>query len=260
MTATQLAWTAYEQPLSERMRTMLRLEHLFARARHALHFDDMWSSRTVVECLINALVVLGRTDLKKELIKELDRHALTLESLSRNPNVDPQRLRTVHNEVREQLSRLKSSERGFGLALRSNELFNAIRQRSAIPAGTCDFDLPGFHFWLERPDAERKHELNQWVGGFTDLVDAVSLCLRLVRDSGVSSDECAMGGFFQRALETTTPCQMIRVMVPKASHGFPEISAGRHRFTVRFMTQQPSADRPQQMQQDVDFRLVCCVI
>ena len=100
----------------------------------------------------------------------------------------------------------------------------------------------------------------EWIGHFELLHDATKLCLGLVRDSGVTSDELAAGGMFQRTLETTTPCQMIRVHIPGNGMIFPEISAGRHRFTVRFMQQPDSAERATQIQQDVGFRLVCCVI
>ena len=129
-------WICYEQPLSERVRTMLRLEFLFERAHHSMAGDDRLSSRGTVDSLIDVMSVLGRADLKKELIKELERHALTLDSLSRNPNVDPQRLQEVQDRVDGLLTRLKGAELGFGQDLRNNELFNAIRQRSSIPAGT----------------------------------------------------------------------------------------------------------------------------
>lgn len=253
-------WVCYEQPLSERVRTMLRLEFLFARGRGALQGDDVWSSRTTVDCLIDILAVLGRADLKKDLIKELERHALTLDSLSRNPNVDPQRLSEIQSRVGELLGRLKGSELGFGHALRNNELFNAVRQRSSIPAGTCDFDLPAYHHWLQLDPERRREDLAAWIGGFDLLHDATRLCLKLVRESGVSSEETAVGGMFQRTLETNTPCQMIRVCVPESIGDFPEISAGRHRFTVRFMRQPEPEERPTQASEDVHFRLTCCVI
>ncbi len=260
MSAQRPGWICYEQPLSERVRTMLRLEFLFGRARQAMGGDDVWSSRTTVECLIDVMSVLGRADLKKELIKELERHAMTLDSLGRNPNVDPDRLREVQDRVAELLARLKGSETGFGHALRGNELFNAVRQRSSIPAGTCDFDLPAYHHWLRRDPDTRRQELSAWVGTFDLLYDAVSLCLKLVRESGVSSEETAAGGMFQRTLETTTPCQMIRVCLRNDAQDYPEISAGRHRFTVRFMRQPVAEERPTQSPDDVRFRLVCCVI
>ena len=260
MSAQGQGWTCYEQPLSERVRTMLRLEFLFRRAAQARDAEDVWSSRTTVDSLIDIIAVLGRADLKKELIKELERHALTLDSLARNPAVDPERLSQVQSRVEDLRERLKTSEPGFGGALRNNELFNAVRQRSSIPAGTCDFDLPAYHHWLEQPPEQSRRELDGWMGSFDLLHDAVDLCLRLVRESGVSSEEVAAGGMFQRTLESHTPCQMVRVFLPAGSDAFPEISAGRHRFTVRFMTQQDPRERPAQVQDDVRFRLLCCVI
>jgi cell division protein ZapD len=53
---------------------------------------------------------------------------------------------------------------------------------------------------------------------------------------------------------------MIRVCLPEETLDFPEISAGRHRFTVRFMRQPQAEDRPTQTPDDVRFRLTCCVI
>lgn len=260
MSAQRPGWICYEQPLSERVRTMMRLEFLFCRAQDALAGDDVWSSRTTVECLIDVMSVLGRADLKKELIKELERHAMTLDSLARNPNVDPQRLDEVQGRVGDLLARLKGSEVGFGHALRSNELFNAVRQRSSIPAGTCDFDLPAYHHWLRQQPEQRRADLASWLGSFDLLHEATRLCLTLVRESGVSSEETAPGGMFQRTLETNTPCQMIRVCLPSGGEEFPEISAGRHRFTVRFMRQPRAEERPTQVSEDVRFRLTCCVI
>ena len=260
MTAQSQGWISFEQPLSERVRTMLRLEFLFSRAHEALGGAGIWSSRTAVECLIDVMSVLGRTDLKKELIKELERHAMTLDSLARNPNVDPQRLQDIQQRVAQFLNRLKASELGFGHALRYNDMFNSVRQRSSIPAGTCDFDLPAYHHWLKSDPQQCRTELMEWIGHFDLLHEATELCLNLVRESGVSSTEQALGGMFQRTLETTTPCQMIRVRIPDDVMMFPEISAGRHRFTVRFMRQPDPAERATQVQTDVDFQLVCCVI
>jgi cell division protein ZapD len=260
MTAQQQQWISFEQPLSERVRTMLRLEFLFTRAREALMQEGIWASRTAVECLIDVMLVLGRIDLKKEFLKELERHAVTLDSLARNPKVDPKRLENTQQQVSQFLSRLKGSEFGFGHALRYNEMFNSVRQRSAIPAGTCDFDLPAYHHWLQSDPQHRRTELLEWIGHFKLLHEATDLCLNLVRESGVTTAEQALGGMFQRTLETATPCQMIRVRISSDSLMFPEISAGRHRFTVRFMQQPDPAERAAQIQSDVEFQLVCCVI
>ncbi len=249
----------YEQPLSERVRSFLRLEFLFNRASHLIGDPDPWACRTLIEVIIDVMAVLSRADLKKELIKELERQAGTMDALARNPNVDQDLLADVLAEVKGLLVTMRGLESVPGHELRNDELLSAVRQRTSIPAGTCDFDLPAYHFWLQSPAEQRIQILNQWLGAFDLLREAVTLCLRLVRESAVASGETAPGGFYQETLETSTPCQMIRVTVPSDSPYYPEISAGRHRFTIRFMV--PAAPgRPTQTDAEVAFRLHRCVI
>ena len=250
----------YEQPLSERIRTFLRLEHLFAKAEHALSSMDPWSSRATLEAIIDVMAVVGRADLKKEIIKELERHAATLQGLARNPNVDPARLQEVLDVVKSQLASLRADENSWGQELRDDELLSIVRQRSSITAGTCNFDLPALHYWLQSSADSRANDLRRWLASFDLLETSVELCLKLVRESAIATQEVAPSGFFQRTLETSTPCQMIRVCVADDARCFPEISAGKHRFTVRFMRPTATRERPTQTDADVRFDLHCCVI
>jgi cell division protein ZapD len=252
--------SVYEQPLSERIRTFLRLEHLFAKAEHALTSIDPWSSRTTLEAVIDIMAVISRADLKKEIIKELERHAATLQGLSQNPNVDPARLKDVLDAVKSQLTSLRTDENSWGQELRDDELLSTVRQRSTITAGTCNFDLPALHYWLQASADQRVNDLRRWLGSFRLLNSSVSLCLKLVRESAIATQELAQSGFFQRTLETSTPCQMIRVCLVADARCFPEISAGKHRFTVRFMRLAATKERPSQTDADVEFDLHCCVI
>ena len=252
--------SVYEQPLSERIRTFLRLEHLFAKAEHALRSIDPWSSRATLEAVIDIMAVLSRADLKKEIIKELERHAATLQGLSRNPNVDPGRLQDVLDSVKAQLGSLRTDENSWGQELRDDELLSTVRQRSTITAGTCNFDLPALHYWLQASADQRVNDLQHWLRSYDLLNSSVSLCLKLVRESSIATQEVAPSGFYQRTLETSTPCQMIRVCVMDDARCFPEISAGKHRFTVRFMRPMATSDRPAQTNADVEFDLHCCII
>jgi len=250
----------YEQPLSERIRSFLRLEYLFERAHHQVKAGDPWSSRNTLESIIDVLSVLSRADLKKELIKELERYAARLESLARNPNVDQSRLQDVLDRIRSVLHQLRNIDSVIGHELRYNELLNAVKQRNSMPAGTCNFDLPAFHYWLTLPSEQRIRDLRIWLASFELLHEAVSLCLSLVRESATETRELAIAGFFQKNLETSTPCQMIRVSLPRGAAFFAEVSAGRHRFTVRFMAFGDPSSRPVQTDEDIEFDLLCCVI
>lgn len=250
----------YEQPLSERIRSFLRLEYLFDRARHELARNDPWASRSTLEALIDIMALMGRSDIKKEIIKELERHSGTMDALARNPRVDKETLEEVLVQVRHFLSALKVRDSAPGYELKFHEFLSSVRQRSTIPAGTCDFDLPNLHYWLKTSSDQRNRDLMRWLSAFDIVRDAVTLCLSLVRESATESNELAEAGFYQRSLDAGSPCQMIRVSLDPDELFFPEISAGRHRFTVRFMQLESPEVRPAQTDKDIPFRLNCCVI
>ena len=248
----------YEQPLNERIRTLLRLEHLFLRASHHLPNPNTWSSRATIDALMDIMALMGRSDLKTELIKELERHSATLEGLEKNPRVDAERLHHTLDEIHQTREILYNAETAPGQPLRENELLASVRQRDSIPAGSCAFDLPGYNFWLRHSPERRLHDLTTWLSCFDALRLAVSMCLKLVRESAISTDETAISGFFQRTLDRGTPYQLLRVGISIDANWYPEISAGKHRFSVRFLEQNSSAKRPIQTEEDVDFQLHCC--
>ena len=249
----------YEQPLNERMRTFLRLEFLFTQARHSLHRKVLWDSRVTIERVLDILSICSRTDLKTEVLKELERQTANLGRLENNPDVDKDALNRVLDQLDVLSDRLHAINGQIGQVLKESELLKSIRQRNSIPGGTCHFDIPGYYFWLSQPAEQRIQDLDDWLSIFEPIKLSIELLLRLLRESAQGQPKVAAGGFYQQALEANIPYQMIRVTVPDTLPYFAEISGGKHRFTVRFM-QQRINERPTQSSEDVQFELACCVI
>ncbi|HEY7841080.1 MAG TPA: cell division protein ZapD [Gammaproteobacteria bacterium] len=250
----------YEQPLNERVRTFLRIEHLFDLGAHFLDGSDQWESRLRIAALLDVVELMGRSDIRNELIKELERHGVVLGALEGSPAVDQQRLHSILRDINQYLRELRDAGSQVGQILRKDELMQSIKQRNAIPGGTCSFDLPNYHFWLNRPADERRAQLEAWQQDLVLVRKALKLALHLIRSSATPSREVAERGFFQKPIEQGTACQLVRVLLPAESRLYPEISAGRHRFTVRFMEQLRTSDRPTQAENDVEFELHCCIL
>ena len=250
----------YEQPLNERIRTFLRLEMLFQQAWYHLHGENIWDSRAALAALDDICNVFARSDLKTEVLKELERQTSTLARMERSPGVDRGRLGEILDELEVLTDRLYGLNGQPGVTLKNHELLGSIRQRCTIPGGTCAFDLPAFHHWLHEPTADRATELKAWLSAFGPIQQAIELALRLTRHSATPTQEEATDGFFQRNLDPNLPCQMIRVGVPGDAGCFAEISGGRHRFTVRFLEQPEPAERPVQATRPVAFDLTCCIL
>jgi cell division protein ZapD len=249
----------YEQPLNERIRTFLRLEFLFTEFFARLEGPTLWDSRNALASLLDILNIFNRTDLKTEVMKELERQMSVLAALEHAPGVDSARLTDLLDEFDVLMDRMHALHGQIGQELRQNEFLNSIKQRISIPGGTCDFDLPGYHFWLQRPAESRIADLRRWIKVFEPIQLSILLLLRLVRESAHSSQEVAHEGFFQKMLDPNSPCQLVRVTVPSEAPYYAEVSGGRHRFTLRFLEFLTNGNTAQTTQ-DVPFKLTCCMI
>lgn len=244
----------YEQPLNERVRTLLRLELLFQQSDHFLAGHTCWDSRGALSALIDILEVLNRADLKIEYIKEMERQSNTLAQLKSLPGVDEKQLDTILQQLENYSDQLLGISGVLGQELRQNELINNIKQRSAIAGGTCDFDLPMLHYWLERSIENRQYDLKTWQQFLRPVRHANDLLIKLIRESASPQQGTAHNGFFQQSLDSKNQYQMIRIGVNAEDNAFPEISGGRHRFTIRFM-EASITSRPQQVNKEVNFQL-----
>ncbi len=250
----------FEPPPNERVRTLLRLEFLFDQAQFGIEGETGWHSRTAVGALVDVVQLLSRGDLRSEIQKELERVITTLDALSRSPGVDPGRLDQVLNECRDLIERLREARPGIPAQIRDNELFNTVAQRAGTMGGTCGFDVPAYHLWLNGGAGARREDLRHWLTGFELLRRATRLILRLMRDSADPLRESAAGGSYQASLDRQIPYQLLRVALPTRYRAYPEISGNRHFCTIRFMTQPDPTERPRQLEEDVGFVLERCVI
>jgi len=249
----------YEHPLNERIRTLLRLEQLFNEATYFLPQPEEWGSRSAIDSLLKITSIFSRSDIKSEILKELERHLGKLGSIRRQPGVDMQTLGHVLDELEQATQQVYRMNGQVGHQLRENEFLKSIMQRTSIPGGSCAFDLPQFHYWLQQPPAARQQQMQEWYRELEPIREAIGLLLSLTRSSSRPRPETAFQGFFQKSLDSQAPPQLIRIGIAAHLPLFAEISGGKHRFSVRFMEAHDS-ERPSQCQRDVPFSLACCAI
>jgi cell division protein ZapD len=249
----------FEQPLNERMRTFLRLDFLYSQALHHNEMASQWGTRAAVSSLIDILAIITRSDVRSDALKELERQLTLLGEFQSNPGVDANRLKTLIAN----LTRLRSELLNAGgvanlQPLKDSEFLNAIKHRSSIPGGTCEFDLPDYLYWLSQPDEVRLRAFNQWLTTLRPLCDAVSELIWLTRQNGRTRQETAQGGNFTITFDRENPLQLLRIALPASMGLYPEVSGSHHRCNVRFLTWKGLTERAAQAGSDVKFLLTCC--
>ena len=250
--------TIFEQPLNERMRTFLRLDFLYSQALYHNEKASAWGSRAAVGSLLDILAIMGRGDVRSDVMKELEHHQTLLNEFQHRPGIDSSRLRALVSNLGRLRADLAEVGERWLQPLRDSEFLAAIKHRSAIPGGTCEFDLPDYFFWLNQPAEHRVETFSAWLTLLRPLADAIAEVLWLTRQNGKARDEVAVGGVFNVNFDRENPYQLLRIYLPEAGTLYPEISGSHYRCSLRFLQWHGIEQRPTQTEADVPFTLICC--
>ena len=227
----------YEYPFNERIRTYLRLEHLLGRLVELSAREHPVDHHFAIQTIFEIMDVAARSDLKSDILKDLERHKQTCNSYRGNPAISESALDQLMIQLERCFTALHEAPGKAGQALTENEWLMAIRSRISIPGGTCEFDLPAYHDWQHRPASFRQQDLARWSQELAGLSESVHLLLRLLRESGVPQKVMASGGHYQQNLPQGRTFQLLRLRLAPDLGLIPEISGNRLLFSVRLLRQ-----------------------
>jgi cell division protein ZapD len=202
--------------------------------------------------------ILMRGDIRSDVHKEIDRQVEALQKYQAQPQVDKKRLGSLISNLVASRDEVDGIGAHFLQELKDSEFLSAIKHRSAIPGGTCEFDLPVYSHWLRQPFMRRQQDMGQWHAAIRPVCDAVVELLWLIRESAQPVDKVAINGMYQHRMQKDASCRLLRVTLLAACSLFPEISGSQHRFTVRFLEWSNVESRAVQTGHDVNFKLSVC--
>jgi cell division protein ZapD len=186
----------YEYPFNERIRTYLRLEHLFHRLGELAVREHPTDHHYAITTIFEVMDVAARADLKTDVLKDLDRQKHTLNGYRGNPAISEAVLDEVTAQLDGCFAALNSLPGKAGQSLTENDWLMSIRSRIGIPGGTCEFDLPAYFAWQHLDAQVRKQDLQRWIATLVPLAESVRMLLKLLRDSGLPQKVVAAGGQF----------------------------------------------------------------
>ena len=250
--------TEYEQPLNERMRTFLRLEFLYQQMLYYSELETNWATRSATSSLLEIMSILMRGDVCSKVHKELNYQIQNLKTFVSLPGVDSKRLDGLLERLLENLNKVNAIGTRFMQPLKDCEFLSSIKQRSSIPGGACEFDLPEYNHWLRQPFARRQQDLQGWLNIIRPVCDTIIELLWLIRESAQPVEKTAINGMYQHNIQKRKKRRLLRVILPMNSQLYPEISASQHRFTIRFLEWSNIGHRAIQTEHNVQFQVSTC--
>ena len=239
----------YEYPFNERIRTYLRLEHLFHRLAELVSREDPLDHHYALATIFEVMDVGARADLKSDVLKLLPYRG--------NPAIDQTVLDGVLQQIERGFTDLNNLSGKAGHALTENDWLMSIRSRIGIPGGTCEFDLPAYYAWQHESGAHRRADLDRWSATLAPLSDSIHLLLKLLRDSGSPQKVMATGGQYQQNLPQGRTFQLLRLAIDPTLGLIPEISGNRLMVSIRLMRLEAD-DRLHASNEDAAFELTLC--
>ena len=247
----------YEYPFNERIRTYLRLEHLFGRLGQLLARDAPLDHHFALITIFEVMDVTSRADLKSEVLKDLEKQKAHIGAYRGNPAISEASLDAILTQLDDAFQKLNQQLGKPGHELTDNEWLMSIRSRAVIPGGTCGFDLPAYHAWQQGQAAARRADLQAWAASLAPMAQAITLLLQILRDSGKPQKVMATAGQFQQTLPQGRTFQLLRLRIDPSLGLVPEISGNRLLVSVRLMRVDGDG-RLQPCQDDAAFELTLC--
>lgn len=247
----------YEYPFNERIRTYLRLEHLFRRLGELIPRTHALDHHFALTTIFEIMDVAARADLKSDVLKDLEKQKNILDGYRGNPSISEVALDGIFAQLDQCSHAVRAQAGKAGQALTENEWLMGIRSRVGIPGGTCGFDLPSYYAWQHQDAARRQQALEGWAASLAPLAQSIYLLLKLLRDSGTPQKVAAEHGQFQQNLPSGRTFQLLRLRIDPAQDCVPEISGNRLMVSVRLMHLQEDGHL-QPSTQDATFELALC--
>lgn len=245
----------YEFPLNEKVRTYLRLEQLFKQLDQGKSATEDWQYISFLDCLFTLLDMIERIDLRNDVLKDIELHEKNLLIWSQHPNIDTEALEFALQKILRLRESLKSNKK-VGSELKEDKFLSSIRQRFSIPGGTCSFDLPNLHYWLQQSIEYKSKIIHLWLQELTPIQQAMELTLSFLRERGRFSPIEADNGFYQGIAEDKN--ELIRVLCATNEGYYPMLSGNKYRYAIRFSLFAATMQGRISVDKKVNFKLACC--
>lgn len=246
----------YELPLNEKIRMLLRLEDLFNKVNFFAGKETAFDHHAALTLLFEILDVTSRSDLKSDLLQELDKQRAILEGLRQNPQVSESALEALLVDIKSAFRGLLDIPGRIGSHLRDNEWLMNIKQRMSIPGGACEFDLPAYHYWLQTKSEIRQADLDKWIVPFAPIRSGIEIVLNMLRSSGKTFHYVATQGLFQQT-GSEHQAYLLRLHIDDNLPCVPEISANKYALNIRFLPFE-ATHKTNVFEENVAFELTFC--
>ncbi len=244
----------YEEPVQEKIRKFIKLEFLFNKLFYFKHKENKNDNYIALLALCELYEILSRSDIKSELIREIENQNHYFKKIKEIPEANSEKLSSVLEKQKVLLQLIHGIESNYLEYLENDILFKTIAKNSINPLQPTSVE-----FWLSRDIVLRENQINLWTEPLLFIKKSVDFILDVIRKSGRFEDKLAEKGFFIEKLDPKKNILLIRITLTSDLYYYPQISVGKQRLNIMFMSKDDKNNLISH-KEDVAFILTTCVL
>ena len=242
----------YEEPVQEKIRKFIKIEFLLNKIYYFKGKDDKSENYIALLALCELYEILSRSDIKSELIREIETQNSYFQSIKEMPQADSSKLNSVLEKQNILLKLIYSNEVNYLDHLGRDILFKTVLKNCFTQLQPASID-----FWLSRDILIRETQIDLWLEPLIFIKRSIDFILEVIRKSGRFEDRMAEKGFFTEKQDPKKNVLLIRVTLTSDLYYYPQISVGKQRLTIMFMTKDDKNNLVP-YQEDLSFILTTC--
>ena len=244
----------YEEPVQEKIRKFIKLEFLFNKLFYFKHKENKNDNYIALLALCELYEILSRSDIKSELIREIENQNHYFKKIKEIPEANSEKLSSILEKQKVLLQLIHGIESNYLEYLENDILFKTIAKNSINPLQPTSVE-----FWLSRDIVLRENQINLWTEPLLFIKKSVDFILEVIRKSGRFEDKLAEKGFFIEKLDPKKNILLIRITLTSDLYYYPQISVGKQRLNIMFMSKDDKNNLISH-KEDVAFILTTCVL
>ncbi len=242
----------YEEPVQEKIRKFIKIEFLLNKIYYFKSKDNKSENYVALLALCELYEILSRSDIKSELIREIETQNSYFQKIKEIPQTDSSKLNSVLEKQNLLLKLIYNVESNYLDYLEHDILFKTILKNCFTQLQPASID-----FWLSRDILIRETQIDLWLEPLIFIKRSIDFILEVIRKSGRFEDRMAEKGFFIEKLDAKRNILLIRVTLTSDLYYYPQISVGKQRLTIMFMTKDDKNNLVP-YQEDLNFILTTC--
>ncbi len=245
----------YEQPITENVRNFLKCEYLNEKFNCAVKQHDMWAIKSSISTLIEMSDFVFRINIKIELLKDLERNLLLLDTLKKSNSIKLINYDKFYTEIQTYIEKLNNTNSSPSKSITDNDFLMQIKSKLHIPAGDNFFDMPSYLNFLSSNKTFILENIYNWYDPFKPIFMSSILLLDFKRTISKFKYFSSNDSFFEMKLDKSDKTDLVRIKLEKNINIYPDISVNPQNINVMFKTSYGENRQSKPIEENLNFGL-----